>query len=148
MVPEGVEPQGRNLIVCDQPYLAFARSLELFHPRRLPGEQGVSERAHLAADCRVGEGVRVMPFVFVGPGCTLGDGVVLMPGAVLAGGVAVGAETVIHPNVTVGRGTRIGRRVVIHAGTVLASDGFGYVPDARGRQQKIHQVGRVVLEDV
>lgn len=147
IVPEGVEPPGKNLIVCAHPYLAFARSLELFHPRRPPVETGISDQACVAGDCRVGEGVTVMPFAYVGPGCSLGDGAVIMPGAVLDSEVEVGAETVVHPNVTVYRGTVIGRRVVIHGGTVLGSDGFGYVPDPDGRQHKIPQVGRVVVED-
>ncbi len=147
IVPQGVRPPGKNLIVCAHPYLAFARSLELFHPPAQPEETGVAPQAHVAGDCRVGPGVTVMPLAYVGPGCVLGDSVLIMPGAVLVGEVEVGEGSVIHPNVTVGRGTRIGCRVVIHGGTVLGSDGFGYVPDADGRQRKIPQVGRVVVED-
>ncbi len=146
IVPEGVEPPGKNLVVCGHPYLAFARSLELFHPRSRPAETGISPMAHVADDCRVGEGVTVMPFAYVGPGCSLGDSVLIMPGAVLMRDVVLGRETVIHPNVTVGHGTLIGCRVIVHGGTVLGSDGFGYVPDG-GRQHKIPQVGRVVVED-
>ncbi len=147
IVAEGVEPPGVNLIVCGHPYLAFARSLELFHPSWKPAETGISPQAMVAGGCRLGEGVTVMAQAYVGPGCSLGRGAVIMPGAVLLADVAVGEETVIHPNVTVGRETQIGSRVTIHGGTVLGSDGFGYVPDAGGRQQKIPQVGRVVVED-
>jgi len=146
IVPDGVELPGKNLIVCEQPYLAFARTLELFHPPPAAGETGVSSRACVGAGCRIGEGATVMPLAFVGPGCTLGDNVLIMPGAVLAGDVEVGEGSVIHPNVTIYRGTVIGCRVVIHGGVVLGSDGFGYVPDG-GRQRKIPQVGRVVVED-
>jgi len=147
IVPQGVEPPGRNLIVCAHPYLAFARALEFFHPAPGPAEPGISPAAHLADDCQVGEGVTVMAQAYVGPGCSLGHRVVIMPGAVLVAGVSVGDGSVIHPNVTVGRDTEIGRRVTIHGGSVLGSDGFGYVPDADGRQHKIPQVGRVVVED-
>jgi UDP-3-O-[3-hydroxymyristoyl] glucosamine N-acyltransferase len=146
IVPEGVAPPGMNLIVCDHPYLAFARTLELFHPRRKPGETGISPQAHVSDDCRTGAEVTVMPLAHVGPGCSLGDGSVIMPGAVLMSDVSVGEESVIHPNVTIYPGTVIGSRVVIHGGTVLGSDGFGYVPEG-GRQRKIPQVGRVVVED-
>lgn len=146
IVPEGVAPPGKNLLVCAHPYLAFARMLELFHPPRIPGEMGISEKAHVSDDCRCGAEVTVMPFAHVGPGCSLGDGAVVMPGAVLVGDVTVGEDSVLHPNVTIYPGTVIGRRVVIHGGTVIGSDGFGYVP-ADGRQHKIPQVGRVVVED-
>jgi len=42
--------------------------------------------------------------------------------------------------------TQIGRRVRIHAGTVIGSDGFGYVLDA-GAHRKIPQVGNVIIGD-
>ena len=35
---------GRDLLVCAQPYLAVARALEIFHPRR-PTEPGVHPSA-------------------------------------------------------------------------------------------------------
>ncbi|MGH7875914.1 MAG: UDP-3-O-(3-hydroxymyristoyl)glucosamine N-acyltransferase, partial [Candidatus Binatia bacterium] len=43
-------------------------------------------------------------------------------------------------------GMHIGNRVVIHAGTVIGSDGFGYV-FAEGRHVKFPQLGRVFIED-
>jgi UDP-3-O-[3-hydroxymyristoyl] glucosamine N-acyltransferase len=42
--------------------------------------------------------------------------------------------------------TQIGNRVVIHAGTVIGSDGYGYVFD-QGRHRKVLQVGNVVIHD-
>ncbi|MSQ59415.1 MAG: UDP-3-O-(3-hydroxymyristoyl)glucosamine N-acyltransferase, partial [Betaproteobacteria bacterium] len=39
-----------------------------------------------------------------------------------------------------------GHRVAIHAGTVIGSDGYGYVFD-RGEHVKIPQTGNVVIED-
>src|SRR5438270_9086295 len=42
----------------------------------------------------------------------------------------------------------MGSRVVIHAGTVLGSDGFGYVRDRKtGRYEKFPQIGRLEIED-
>jgi UDP-3-O-[3-hydroxymyristoyl] glucosamine N-acyltransferase len=41
----------------------------------------------------------------------------------------------------------IGSRVIIHAGTVIGADGFGFVPDEEGKQVKIPQLGRVIIED-
>jgi UDP-3-O-[3-hydroxymyristoyl] glucosamine N-acyltransferase len=41
-------------------------------------------------------------------------------------------------------GARIGDRVTIHAGTVIGSDGYGYVFD-QGRHLKMPQVGQVVI---
>jgi len=44
--------------------------------------------------------------------------------------------------------TTLGRRVTIHAGSVLGSDGFGFVrDDVHGRYVKFPQVGRLVIGD-
>ena len=50
------------------------------------------------------------------------------------------------PNVTIYPRTQIGRRVRIHAGTVIGSDGFGYVFDA-GFHRKVPQIGNVIIGD-
>jgi UDP-3-O-[3-hydroxymyristoyl] glucosamine N-acyltransferase len=42
--------------------------------------------------------------------------------------------------------TQIGHRVSIHAGTVIGSDGYGYVFD-QGQQRKVLQLGNVVIQD-
>jgi UDP-3-O-[3-hydroxymyristoyl] glucosamine N-acyltransferase len=42
--------------------------------------------------------------------------------------------------------SQIGHRVTIHAGTVIGSDGYGYVLD-QGRHRKILQTGNVVIHD-
>ena len=38
------------------------------------------------------------------------------------------------------------KRVIVHSGTVIGSDGFGYVQH-QGRHQKIPQLGNVVIEE-
>jgi UDP-3-O-[3-hydroxymyristoyl] glucosamine N-acyltransferase len=54
----------------------------------------------------------------------------------------------LFPNVVLYRQTQVGHRVTIHAGTVIGSDGFGYVLD-QGRHRKMLQLGNVVIrEDV
>ena len=52
----------------------------------------------------------------------------------------------LFPNVTIYPRTEIGARVRIHAGTVIGSDGFGYVLDG-GIHRKVPQIGNVVIGD-
>jgi UDP-3-O-[3-hydroxymyristoyl] glucosamine N-acyltransferase len=60
----------------------------------------------------------------------------------------IGDEVSLFPNVVLYRQTQVGHRVTIHAGTVIGSDGFGYVLD-QGRHRKMLQLGNVVIrEDV
>jgi len=58
----------------------------------------------------------------------------------------VGDDCLLYPNVTIRERCTIGQRVIIHSGTVIGSDGFGYVQH-EGRHQKIPQIGTVVIED-
>jgi UDP-3-O-[3-hydroxymyristoyl] glucosamine N-acyltransferase len=64
----------------------------------------------------------------------------------LGAGCDVGEDACLFPNVVLYRGTKIGRRVVIHAGTVIGSDGFGYVLD-EGRHRKVLHLGNVIIGD-
>src|SRR5207253_9128699 len=49
-------------------------------------------------------------------------------------------------NVTLYPDTEIGHRVRVHSGTVIGSDGFGYVLDG-GTHLKISQIGNVIIRD-
>jgi UDP-3-O-[3-hydroxymyristoyl] glucosamine N-acyltransferase len=60
--------------------------------------------------------------------------------------VTVGDDSFIHPNVTVRERVKIGRKVIVHSGTVIGSDGFGYVQE-KGGHYKIPQVGGVIIGD-
>jgi UDP-3-O-[3-hydroxymyristoyl] glucosamine N-acyltransferase len=62
-------------------------------------------------------------------------------------GTRIGAECLIYAGVTIREGCEIGDRVIIHPGAVIGADGFGFLPTANGRREKVPQVGRVRIED-
>jgi UDP-3-O-[3-hydroxymyristoyl] glucosamine N-acyltransferase len=125
--------------------VAAARVLPLFFP---PPEfaAGVHPSAIVDASAQIDATAHI------GPCCVIGAGVVIGARTALLGGNHVGPECRIgddvrlFPNVVLYAQTQIGHRVAIHAGTVIGSDGYGYVFD-QGRHLKIPQVGRVVIED-
>jgi UDP-3-O-[3-hydroxymyristoyl] glucosamine N-acyltransferase len=94
----------------------------------------------------IGPEVSIHPFVYVGDRSRIGSRVVLYPGVYIGEEVEIGEGTILYPNVVVMDHCRIGRRVIIHGGTVIGSDGFGFVPDKSG-YVKIPQVGIVEIED-
>jgi UDP-3-O-[3-hydroxymyristoyl] glucosamine N-acyltransferase len=145
LVGPGVELEGRDLLVVEEPYLALARLLELFHPAG-PQPPGLSELAHVGRDVRLGEGVRVEPFAVLGDRAVLQDGVRVGAGSVVGEDSVVGEGTELKPQVVLYAGTRVGRRCLIHSGVVLGGDGYGFATSG-GKHHKVPQLGRVVVED-
>lgn len=138
-------PRGTGYLEASDPYIAFAKVLQLFNPP--PNYSGqMSSGAEIDASADLAPGVTVFPHVFVAAGAKVGARTVLYPGVFLGEGATVGDDCLLHPNVVVGDGCRIGNRVVLHAGVVIGSDGFGYAGEGQ-RRVKIPQVGIVEVED-
>jgi UDP-3-O-[3-hydroxymyristoyl] glucosamine N-acyltransferase len=140
-VPDLTIPQ----VKVPNPHFAFAKALEYFYPKSAP-VAGVSKSAFVAASASVGDNVSIYPFAYIADHAAVGNGSVIMPGAFIGEHTKVGRECLIFPNVTIREGIMIGDRVIIHAGTVIGSDGFGYVFE-NGEHYKIPQVGGVIIED-
>jgi len=128
------------------PYLAFARALELFYQPVLP-ESGIHPTAVIALEASIEARVSIGAYVVVGKGCRIGAGVILHPHVVLYPEVSIGDESVLHSHVIVREFCIIGSRVTIQNGAVIGSDGFGFAPREDGSYHKICQTGRVVIED-
>ena len=125
--------------------IAFAKVLPLFFPEPVfPG--AVHPSATLAPSAQV-DGT-----AFIGPGCVVGENVRIGPGTVLEANNHVGANSSLgagvhlFPNVVIYPRSQIGNRVRVHAGTVIGSDGFGYVLDG-GVHRKVPQIGHVIIQD-
>jgi UDP-3-O-[3-hydroxymyristoyl] glucosamine N-acyltransferase len=139
------ESSSKVLIRVANARVALARLLPLFFP---PEEhpQGIHPSAVIAASAKID------PTAHIGPNCVLGARVRLGARSVLMGGndlradCQLGDDVCLFPNVVLYRQTQIGHRVTIHAGTVIGSDGFGYVLD-EGRHRKVLQLGNVVIHD-
>jgi UDP-3-O-[3-hydroxymyristoyl] glucosamine N-acyltransferase len=129
----------------DNPYLAFAEALALFHvPRRPPS--GIHPTAVVAATARIAEPVSIGAYVVIGDDVEIGPEATIHPHVTIYPGVRVGRAFVAHAGVVVREDVRIGDRVVLHPGVVLGADGFGFAPSPRGAV-KIPQTGTVVIEN-
>ncbi len=140
------ESTRKPLLRAAEPRLAMARIAAVFFPPRR-FSPGVDPRAAVSPAARLGKDVTVQACAVIEDGVSIGERSVIGAGSFIGLNSTVGADTRIYPNVTVNENVSVGNRCIIHAGTVLGGDGFGYVPDEEGRQVKIAQVGRVVIED-
>jgi UDP-3-O-[3-hydroxymyristoyl] glucosamine N-acyltransferase len=137
--------EGRNLIFFKNPRLAFARIQTLLSRRRYD-LFGIHPSAFVAEGAFVSEKTAIHPFVYIGRGCKIADEVVIFPNVYIGDNVRIGKGTVINACCSIYYDCVIGENCIIHSGTVIGSDGFGFVKDGI-MNVKIPQVGRVVLGD-
>ena len=143
---EDIPPVSIPSIRTEDPYLAFARALEIFFIPPRP-DIGIHPTAAIAEDVTIGSDVSIGAYAVISKGCMIGSGVVIYPHVVLYPDASIGANSVIHSHVIVREGCLIGNRVVLQNGVVIGSDGFGFAPTKDGSFYKICQTGRVIIED-
>ncbi len=133
-------------VVSANPYLDFARSLELLLPpaEREPGRHPT---AVIAETATVGPDASIGPFAVIEDDVVIGRNATLGPHAVIGRGARIGDDFVAHAGATVCHGSRIGNRVVLHQRVTIGSDGFGFARRPDGTHKKILQAGHVVIED-
>ena len=128
------------------PYLAFARAIELFYqpPKYAPGIHPtavIHPTARLGRDCHVGA------YVVIEANVQIGDHAVLLPHVVIYPNVQIGNRFFAHAHAVVREGCRLGDQVILQNGAIVGADGFGFAKDDRGRWHKILQSGPAILED-
>ncbi|HPJ09961.1 MAG TPA: UDP-3-O-(3-hydroxymyristoyl)glucosamine N-acyltransferase [Flavobacterium sp.] len=114
-------PEGKALLISDDPFRDFNRLTRHFKPFRF-SNVAISESA------QIGEGTMIQPNTFIG------------------NYVKIGQNCTIHSNVSIYDHTVIGDNVIIHAGTVLGGDAFYYKKRPEGFDQLLSG-GRVVIHD-
>lgn len=136
----------RNLLVCNNPYLAFAKLIDLLMHKKPVYPEGIDPSARIDKTAVLGQNISVQPYVTIGKNTRIGDRVVLHPCVYIGNGCMIGDDTIIYPNAVIYNETVIGKRVTIHSNTVIGSSGFGYAPDGQG-YYKIPQIGSTIIED-
>ena len=133
-------------LLSKNPYLDFARALELFYqpPRPAPG---IHPLAYVAETARIGENASIGPFVAVGENVILGRDAVLHPHVVIYEGAQIGDQFLAHSHAVVREYCRVGDRVILQNNAVVGGDGFGFAKRADGTHYKIVQSGVAVIED-
>ena len=114
-------PEGKGLLISDDPFRDFNRLTEHFKPFFLS--------THL-----------IHPSVKIGTSCQIA------PNLSIGANVTIGDHTIIHPNVTIYNDVHIGKNVIIQSGTVLGADAFYYKNRPTGYDQ-LKSSGTVVIED-
>jgi UDP-3-O-[3-hydroxymyristoyl] glucosamine N-acyltransferase len=136
---------GPCLLMTGNPRRAFFDLVSRFHPMPRP-VPGISPLAVIGKNCAVGPDIIIDPHVVIQDHVTLGAGVHIMAHVFIGEGCLLGENCVINPNVTLMPGTRLGKDVIVHSGSVIGSDGYGFVQDA-GSHVKLSHTGYVDIGD-
>jgi UDP-3-O-[3-hydroxymyristoyl] glucosamine N-acyltransferase len=134
------------LLRSKNPYLTFARALEMFcRPPRY--EPGVHPTAVIHPSATIGKGAHVGPYAVIDQDVTIGRNAVLLAHVVIYRGVRIGDDFFAHAHAVVREGCQLGNRVLLQNGVVIGADGFGFAKDDSGHWYKIAQPEPVVIED-
>jgi UDP-3-O-[3-hydroxymyristoyl] glucosamine N-acyltransferase len=140
------------------PYLAFARAIELFYtpPAYTPG---IHPTAVIAPTAKIGLHAHIAAYAVIGDNVTLGDNAVILPHVVIYEGAKIGHQFFAHAHAIVREHCELGDHVTLQNGAIIGADGFGFARlhgakanadgaelTARGDWYKIVQSGITALE--
>lgn len=138
------------LLICvAEPRLAMARIKQHYDDYLAADSEwpAIHPSAVIHATTKLGEGCRIGPNSVIGADCQLADQVIVRANAVVEHDCIIGRGTIINSNVNLGYGSQVGANVIIQAGAVIASEGYGFAPDAHNHYHRIPHTGNVVIED-
>jgi len=128
------------------PYLAWAKAIELFHQPPLYAT-GVHPTAVVHPAARIGKNAHLGAYVVVDEGVEMGDNAVLLAHVVIYRGAKIGNNFFAHTHAVVREFCQLGDNVLLQNGVVVGCDGFGFAKDDSGHWHKIVQSGTAVLEN-
>lgn len=132
------------LLRSKNPYLSFARAIDLFYqpPRYRPG---IHPTAVIAPTASVGSDAHIGAYVVIEEGATIGDHALLLPHVVIYRNARIGNNFFAHAHAIVREDCVLGDNVVLQNGAIVGSDGFGFARNG-DHWEKITQSGPAVLE--
>jgi len=134
------------MLRAKDPYLTFAKALEIFH-QPLRYTPGVHATALVHASARIGSNAHIGPYVVIDEDVEIGANAVLLAHVVIYRGARIGNNFFAHAHAIVRENCRIGNNVLLQNGVVIGADGFGFAKTADGGWHKIPQPAPVVLGD-
>ena len=145
--PDGEGKAGGAFILVDNARAAMGQLLQIVSKAMNPPKQGIEQPSFVAEGVTIPEDAYIGAFAYIGKNVQLGKGVQIYPNVYIGDNVRIGDHTILYAGVKVYARCVIGADCVLHAGVVVGSDGFGFEPDAQGVNQKIPQIGNVIIED-
>lgn len=126
---------------------ALALTLPFFERKLNSFFSGIHPTAAIDSTAKVHPSARIGAYCVVGSGAQIGANSYLGSHVVIEANASIGENCILHSQVVVGYECNIGNRCEIHFHTSIGSDGFGFLQTPDGKQIKIPQIGKVIIED-
>jgi UDP-3-O-[3-hydroxymyristoyl] glucosamine N-acyltransferase len=145
IVAENFSAISTGMLRSQNPYLAWAKAIELFYkpPYYAPGIHSTAVVHHTA---KLGKHAHIGPYVVIDEDAVIGDNAVLLAHTVIYRGATIGNNFFAHSHAVVREFCQLGDNVLLQNGAIVGSDGFGFAKDDNGHWHKIVQSGNVVIE--
>lgn len=136
-------PSNIAALVVKNPYLAYIKIAQLLNttPKFVPN---IASGAIIAPDAILGKRVGIGSNTVIESGVLINDDVKIGSGSFIGKNTKLGAGTYLCSNVTVYHDIEIGEYCMIQSGSVIGSDGFGYIKNDN-MWVKIPQLGKVKI---
>ena len=136
-----------TLIRVENARAAMGQLLALVAKAMNPAKQCIEQPCFISEGVTIPEDAYIGAFAYIGKNVQLGKGVQIYPHTYIGDNVRIGDNTILYSGVKIYYNCVVGQDCILHAGVVVGSDGFGFEPDAKGVNQKLPQIGNVIIED-
>ncbi len=137
----------KNLVKVKNPYFAFTKILKLLNEEKKMYPQGIHPTAIIGKNVKLGKNVALGAYTIISDDAEIDEGTIIYPHCYIGNKTKIGKNCLIYPRVCIREGISVGDQVIIHSGTVIGSDGFGFLPhpEATLGHHKIPQIGTVEI---
>jgi UDP-3-O-[3-hydroxymyristoyl] glucosamine N-acyltransferase len=151
LVDPAFEPIAAATLRIANPYLAFARALELLY-QPATYAPGIHPTAVIAPTAHVGPEAHIGAYAVIGDHVVVGSHATILPHVVIYPHAHIGSHFFAHAHAVVREHCRLGDHVILQNGVIIGADGFGFARHAAPEPEtpawyKILQTGRAVLDD-
>ena len=145
-----IEEEDQEFAPCDtivgkDAYLLYAKATQIF--KEINEDHilnGISDLADISPSAKISSSATIGPFSQISDNVEIGEKVSIGSGVVVGKSSKIGNETLIYSNVSIYHSVFIGSKSIIHSGTVIGSDGLGFVREGKN-WVKIEHLGKVII---
>jgi len=143
IVADESQLSGKDGIVVLNPQLAFSKILSHFYspPEK---EKGIHPTSMISDKASLGKNINIGPYSVIEGNVTIGDNTTIGSHVIIGSGSTVGSFCELHNNIHIYHECSVGNDCVVFSGTVIGSDGYGYV-ESEGIHHKIPQTAGVKI---